>query len=136
MREITRRVEFDAAHRVMEHESKCRNLHGHRYAVEITCEGELDSLGRVIDFGVLKEIVGGWIDEKLDHGCILNIRDENIMILCQHEDWKYYVMDFNPTAENLAMEIRMVATRLLMKVDGMTVKGVRVYETPNCWADA
>ena len=32
----TRRIEFDAAHRVMEHESKCRHLHGHRYAIEAT----------------------------------------------------------------------------------------------------
>jgi 6-pyruvoyltetrahydropterin/6-carboxytetrahydropterin synthase len=51
----TRRIEFDAAHRVMEHESKCKHLHGHRYALEATFVApDLDTLGRVVEFGVIK----------------------------------------------------------------------------------
>ena len=88
---VTRRVEFDAAHRVMKHESKCRHLHGHRYAAEITCEGKLDTLDRVIDFGVIKNLVGEWIDELLDHGTILNVEDTALIELCQKMDWKFYV---------------------------------------------
>ena len=62
-RTCTRKLEFDAAHRVMEHESKCRHLHGHRYVAEVTvATSELDGLGRVLDFGLLKTELGGWID--------------------------------------------------------------------------
>src|SRR5262249_14498003 len=51
----TRLLQFDAGHRVYQHEGKCANLHGHRYTAEITAQAEaLDKIGRVIDFSVLK----------------------------------------------------------------------------------
>lgn len=71
MRTITRRLEIDAGHRLMNHESKCRNVHGHRYVFEVTVGAEnLDGSGRVIDFGVVKQELGGWLDEHWDHGFI------------------------------------------------------------------
>ena len=36
---ITRKLEFDAGHRIPDHKSQCRNLHGHRYTLEITLVG-------------------------------------------------------------------------------------------------
>ena len=54
----TRRLEWDAMHRIPRHESKCAAFHGHRYAAEITCSApELDDLGRVVDFGVVAQRV-------------------------------------------------------------------------------
>ena len=38
---ITRRLEFDAGHRIPDHRSQCRHMHGHRYALEITLSGEV-----------------------------------------------------------------------------------------------
>ena len=74
---ITRRLEFDAGHRVFGHESKCATLHGHRYVVEVTAQAaKLDSVGRVIDFSVLKERIGAWLDEKWDHNVIVFEQDE------------------------------------------------------------
>ena len=67
MIECTRRIKFDAGHRVHLHESKCRNAHGHQYIVFIYATAEnLDKLGRVIDFSVLKEKFHGWIDDNWD----------------------------------------------------------------------
>ena len=134
MGQATRKLEFDAAHRVMKHESKCRNLHGHRYVVELTVQGRLDDLGRVIDFGDMKRIFGGWIDEALDHGTILNKDDDDLIALCHSKGWKYYLMDSNPTAENMARELFDKAVELLSPRRIWTI-GVRVYETPNCWSD-
>ena len=132
---ITRRLEFDAAHRVMKHESKCRNLHGHRYAVEITVTSEdLDPLGRVIDFSVLKSRIGEWVDEKLDHGSILNRKDKDLIEFCEDNDWKVFVLWDNPTAENIASLI-MEQSESLLSGTGIDVEKIRVYETPNCWAD-
>jgi 6-pyruvoyl tetrahydropterin synthase/QueD family protein len=76
LRTITRRLEWDAGHRVLGHEGRCRHLHGHRYVAEVTVAApELDDLGMVIDFSVLKEKVGGWIDREWDHNMMLHVSD-------------------------------------------------------------
>ena len=136
MRTCTRRLEFDAAHRVTRHESKCHNLHGHRYVVDLTAEApELDDKGFVIDFGVLKTVVGSWIDEALDHGTIVEKNDHLADFVLENE-WKRYVMKGEPTAENIAAMIFAVGNGLLACSGGLVrLSHVRVYETPNCWAD-
>lgn len=138
MRTCTRRLEFDAAHRVTRHESKCSNLHGHRYVAEITCEApELDSVDRVIDFGEVKRIVGGWIDDCWDHGTILNSDDRELIALCEKNGWRHYVMERpheEPTAEAMSKELFHVASNLLGD-KGIHVARVRLYETPNGWAE-
>lgn len=131
---ITRKLEIDAGHRLEKHESKCRHVHGHRYVFEVSVEGEeLDHIGRVIDFGVVKEKVGGWLDRELDHVFIVANSDPIANVLME---WtKLYVMDEPPTAENLAIHVLGKARELL---DGQALRVVRVvcYETPNCWAEA
>lgn len=132
----TRRLEFDAAHRVLRHESKCAHLHGHRYVVEITCEAHaLDDVGRVIDFGVVKQVVGGWIDDVWDHGTLVNEEDAALLDWCRQNDQKRYVFNCEPTAENIAADLLEVAHKRLHGY-GIVVQRVRVYETPNCSADA
>lgn len=128
----TRRLEFDAGHRLQKHESKCGHLHGHRYAVELTCEAELDAVGRVIDFGAVKASVGGWLDATLDHALILEDIDPLVEVLRPHEP-RLVVVAFSPTAENLARYIAEEALHLVPR--GVRVARVRLYETPNGWAD-
>ena len=134
----TRRIEFDAGHRICGHESKCAKLHGHRYVVEITARGKLDSVGRVIDFGVLKQVCGGWIDNNWDHRLLLWNEDQIFLhsnVDCIFERGIGIVrVSFNPTAENMA-EWLLYKFRALMLDTGVEVIHVRVYETPNCWAD-
>jgi 6-pyruvoyltetrahydropterin/6-carboxytetrahydropterin synthase len=108
--------------------------------VELTCESvDLDQVGRVVDFGVVKAIVGKWIDDNLDHTTIVNREDINLMGWCTQDHLergkrKPYVMPGEPTAENLAKHLLEVAQDLL-GMDGLRVSKVRVYETPNCYAD-
>jgi 6-pyruvoyltetrahydropterin/6-carboxytetrahydropterin synthase len=136
MTSITRKIEFDAGHRVLGHEGKCRHLHGHHYVAEVTVEGaELDSLGRVIDFSILKQRVGGWIDENWDHNFLVHPEDplrtiRTGKVFAGRE--LYVMLNGNPTAENMAAELFEVATMLLPE---LKVTHVRLYETPNCWAD-
>ena len=134
----SRRLEFDAAHRVLRHESKCAHLHGHRYVVEIVCKAPtLDAVGRVVDFGAVKDRVGTWIDEKWDHGTIVNREDDELLAWCVRNGQKRMVLDGEPTAENIARVILLYASR---EFDddrgGLFVLAVRVWETPNCWAEA
>lgn len=159
-RPITRRLEWDAGHRVLGHEGKCACLHGHRYAAEITCEAkQLDGVGRVIDFGAVKTIVGAWIDKHWDHNMVLHQDDpllklldfvglshnrETMLASDRHQwvtaegifpDKKPYIMPGgrNTTAEELAYELYTVCVAHLPAE--INVTRVRIYETPNCWAD-
>lgn len=136
--DITRSFGIDCGHRVTQHESKCRHVHGHRYQFEVTVAGErLDAAGRVIDFGVVKQVVGGWLDATLDHGYIARAGDEVAEYLAREHGFKVYTMpgDQEPTAENIVQLVLNVAQALLQP-HGVQVRRVRCYETPNCWADA
>lgn len=123
-------------HRIPRHESKCAAFHGHRYAAEITCLAEsLDDRGRVVDFGVVKERVGRWIDTHWDHTAILMEGDPDPAIAAlaasnAAHGRPVYWMDRPPTAETIAAELGRVATELLADT-GVTVVAVRVWETPN-----
>ncbi len=103
----TRRIEFDAAHRIINHESKCKMLHGHRYALEATFVAKkLDKLGRVIDFGEVRKMLGTWIDNNLDHNTILSIKDKKLGDkIASETGQKIYYLQENPTAENIAQHI-------------------------------
>lgn len=135
---IERRFQFAMGHRVFQHESKCRHLHGHNYVLwAIAKAAELDALGRVIDFGVLKERIGSWLDAYWDHGFMLFARDEEaIAAVAQvNATSKLYVLERNPTAENIAEHfVEDVAPRLMA---GTTVRiiGCRLEETENCVAE-
>ena len=131
---ITRILEFDAGHRLKNHESKCWNVHGHRYKCEVTCAAEkLDGVGRVIDFGKVKEILGGWLDEHWDHGFIYEEGDA-IGDAIKNSGSKVYVMDCPPTAENMASLFHKKASQLLGF--DLEVTNIRLWETPNCYADS
>ena len=100
----TRRIQFAAGHRVFGHEGKCRHLHGHNFVAFVTAAAEdLDAVGRVIDFGVLKERIGGWIEREWDHGFVVWQDDaEARRALALVDGQKTYLLPANPTAENLA----------------------------------
>lgn len=130
----TRRLEFDAAHRILNHESKCKMLHGHRYALEASfAANNLDDLGRVIDFGVIREVLGAWVDEHLDHNTILSIKDKKLgeKIASETKQKIYYIKE-NPTAENIAKHIlKDICPKLFAKKHVKCVS-IKLYETPNC----
>lgn len=144
MKTLTRIFEFDAAHRVMHEKVKCFNLHGHRFKVEITFDYRTkDALGYAIDFKEIKRIAGTWLDENFDHAAILNPMDSALLDLCKSEGWRFFIMgmgnsgDINPSAENLASEI-LYSLKLIFDENfngDVSVKSVRLYETPNCWVD-
>lgn len=139
MQTCTRKLEWDAMHRVPGHSGACRAFHGHRYSAEITCAGRPGEDGMIIDFGVIKRLVGAWIEENWDHTAILQKDDPDpaIQAIARSNagyDRPVYFMDEAPTAENIAGELFRIATDLLSE-ETVEVVRVRVHETPNCWAD-
>ena len=138
---ITRAFEFDSAHRVMNEKVKCFNLHGHRFKVEMTFHyEEKKGLGYAIDFKEIKRVACGWIDEHLDHACILNPMDTQLIKLCKKMGWRTHIMglgkpgDINPSAENLAAELFFIIG-FLMREHHIDLVNIRLFETPNCWVD-
>ncbi|HLL28722.1 MAG TPA: 6-carboxytetrahydropterin synthase [Xanthobacteraceae bacterium] len=132
---IVQRLEWDAMHRIPGHEGVCKAYHGHRYAAEISVTAEkLDGLGRVVDFSVIEDLVGGWIKEHFDHTAILYAKDDEPSVKAVIEANKRlgkpaYLLDGYPTVEVIAAELGKVAAKLLAP-HGVRVLSVRLWETP------
>ncbi|MDX1917418.1 MAG: 6-carboxytetrahydropterin synthase [Rickettsiaceae bacterium] len=135
---VTRKIEFDAAHRVIGHENKCKYLHGHRYVLEVSFvtskdTSRLDSLGRVIDFGVIKDRALTWVNDNLDHTTILSTADKELGdFLENYTGQKIYYLNSNPTAENIAVHLLKEILPELFKDLYVKISGLKLYETPNC----
>lgn len=142
---ITRRLEFDAGHRIPDHKSQCRHLHGHRYAIEITLSGEIidragDSAnGMVMDFSEVKELAIRHLVDRWDHAFLVFSGDANVIaFLATLPDHKTVVLEHVPTAENLASLAFNILDPVYRDTYGnhLQLERVRLFETPNCWADA
>jgi 6-pyruvoyltetrahydropterin/6-carboxytetrahydropterin synthase len=142
---ITRRLEFDAGHRIPNHDSQCRHLHGHRYAIEITLSGRIiDSegaanQGMVMDFSEIKSIAQRALVDLWDHAFLVHAGDRALVdFLATLPGHKTVILKAPPTAENLAVEAFRILDREYRDVyaNQLQLARVRLYETPNCWADA
>lgn len=142
---ITRRLEFDAGHRIPNHASQCRHLHGHRYAIEITLSGEVVRTegaadeGMVMDFSAVKAVANSVLVEQWDHAFLVYRGDRAVVdFLASLPGHKTVVLPVVPTAENLAAEAFRVLDAAYRDTYGrqLSLHRVRLYETPNNWADA
>jgi 6-pyruvoyltetrahydropterin/6-carboxytetrahydropterin synthase len=161
---ISREISIDAGHRVTEHGSKCRNLHGHRYTIEAWCSGPLFSGGEqggmVLDFGFIKDEMMTHIDAAFDHSFIfwvddslcremfglndselgrvvdIAVRQKGAFLGCGRDDTKICVLPLVPTAECLAkFWFDTLAPRVTARSNGQaSLVCIKVWETPNCWA--
>lgn len=142
---ITRRLEFDAGHRIPGHHGQCRHLHGHRYALEVTLSGDIIATegaaeqGMVMDFSEVKRIAWESLVEGWDHAFLVYARDAPVAAFLRSlSGHKTVELEAPPTAENLAA----IAFRVLDAAyqdrygNHLRLERVRLYETPNCWADA
>ncbi|MHB1424233.1 MAG: 6-pyruvoyl trahydropterin synthase family protein [Gemmataceae bacterium] len=126
---VTREITFCYGHRLLDYDGKCRHLHGHNGKAVITLAADtLDPLGMVVDFSRLKSVVGAWIDEQLDHKMLLH-RDDPILPFLRQQGEPVFVMDVNPTAENIARLIFEFAAQ-----QGFPVVEVKLWETDSCYA--
>lgn len=126
---ITREIHFCYGHRLLDYQGKCRHLHGHNGKAVIVLQTQtLDRLGMVVDFSEVKRVVGGWIDATLDHKMILH-RDDPVLPSLRELNEPVYVIDVNPTAENIA---RLIFN--FVKSQGYPVVEVTLWETENSFA--
>jgi 6-pyruvoyltetrahydropterin/6-carboxytetrahydropterin synthase len=129
MFKVTKHIDFCYGHRLLNYDGQCRHLHGHNGRVEVDLESEkLDTRGMVVDFSDIKRVLKAWIDETLDHRMLLNKADPLVPVLQQRSEL-HYVMDENPTAENIA---KLIFNHARSK--GLPVVEVRLWETPSSYA--
>jgi 6-pyruvoyltetrahydropterin/6-carboxytetrahydropterin synthase len=129
MYRVTREIHFCYGHRLLDYQGKCRHLHGHNGKVVVTLEAPaLDRLGMVVDFTRIKQLLQAWIDEHLDHKMILH-RDDPALPALRALGEPVYLLDVNPTAENIA---RLICEHALRQ--GLPVVEVSLWETENCCA--
>lgn len=142
---VTRRLEFDAGHRIPDHRSLCRHLHGHRYVLEVTLSGDIirkdgdPANGMVIDFSEIKTLAKRHLVDLWDHAFIVYEGDERVVeFLGSLPDHRTIVLDCIPTAENLAEKAFAILDAVYQNTyaNDLRLERVRLYETPNCWADA
>lgn len=132
----TRRIQFCAGHRLWKHENRCAYLHGHNYVAYFHATGEIDEVGRVIDFVHLKERLGSWIDEHWDHGFLLHRDDEEaIRAVASIPGQKLYLLPANPTAETMARYLLEEVAPRQLRGTGIRVCKVALWETENCFAE-
>jgi len=143
--QITRRLEFDAGHRIPDHQSQCRHLHGHRYALEVTLSGEIieasgqPANGMVMDFSEIKLLARLHLVDAWDHAFLAYRHDTAVVeFLAGLPGHKTVLVDAVPTAENLAALAFATLAPIYRDTYGnhLHLERVRLFETPNCWADA
>ena len=139
---ITRRLEFDAGHRIPH---QCRHLHGHRYALEITVVGALVEVdgapdqAMVADFSEVKAIANRIVVQPWDHAFLAWKHDRQVVdFLATLPGHRTVEFEQPPTAEHLAATAFELLQAALAERYGprVTLSRVRLYETPNAWAEA
>ena len=140
---IVKIIQWDMGHRVMNHRSVCKGLHGHRYKAEICVEGDIVSEsgiseeGMVVDFSDIKKIANTFIQEKLDHAFMVWEKDTELLDFFQNsKGHKPVIVPFTSTAENVAAYIFNELDGQFNDVfgTGLQLHSIKLWETPTSCA--
>jgi 6-pyruvoyltetrahydropterin/6-carboxytetrahydropterin synthase len=137
--------DISCGHRVVGHKSKCQFLHGHNYRFHFEVEPwaanapaakyeELDELGMVMDFGVIKKYLCNWLEANYDHKFLIWDKDPLISMLKIASPESLYYTTFNPTAENIAKNFVLEIAPSLLAGTGVRLRKLTLEETRKCSA--
>lgn len=141
---ITRKLEFDAGHRIPDHKSRCRNLHGHRYTLQITLVGEVIDVegssdnGMIIDFSDIKTLAKQHLVDVWDHAFLVYEKDEKLCAFLESiQGHKTVIIKRIPTVENLAQTAFEILNAAYVDRygTGLRLHKLVLHETPNCCAE-
>jgi 6-pyruvoyltetrahydropterin/6-carboxytetrahydropterin synthase len=136
---ITKVFHFEMAHALHGHGGKCAQLHGHSYELHVTVSGtpindpDRPDHGMVMDFGELKSIVKREVMDRFDHALVLSERDRGVFDGTNALFSRVEYAPFQPTCENLLLEIARVLTDRLPA--GAVLSTLRLWETPTSYAE-
>ena len=133
-------IQWDMGHRVLNHRSVCKGLHGHRYKAEICVEGGLiqesgiSEEGMVIDFSNIKKTAQRYIQEELDHAFMVWDKDVELLDFFKNSTGhKPVIVPFTPTAENVAAYIFHILEDKFLDIykTGLHLQSIKLWETPS-----
>ena len=125
--------DFSTGHRVYQHESKCAHLHGHNYRIHFTVEAPaLDTIGRVMDFSVIKDKLCMWVELNWDHKFLVWREDPWSVTLSKLDPQGTVIVDFNPTAENMGDYLINTIGPQVLEGTGVTLVKLKIEETRKC----
>ena len=136
-------IQWDMGHRVLNHRSVCKGLHGHRYKAEICVEGDLvekkdaSEEGMVIDFADIKKTAQKFVQEELDHAFMVWEKDIELLEFFKNsKGHKPVIVSFTPTAENVAAYIFNELKDKFTDVfkTGLHLQSVKLWETPSSYS--
>ena len=141
---IRRWVETDTGHRVPNHKSKCRHMHGHRYRWDAELEGDVvtqggaSEEGMLMDFSDVSAILNDYIHDVVDHAFIVYEADKEALVALSHmgDEHRTLIVPFIPTAENLAKwAFEQVEPHISSSYsNSLKLHAFHVRETPKSWA--
>ena len=138
---LTKEFNFEAAHSLEGYDGACREIHGHSYRLFVTIKGEPSAdgydpkQGMVMDFGLLKQIVGEQIVSRLDHAFIMRRSEQSEQVQAMLEGIYHNIVlvDYQPTCENMLADF---AERLLEALpDEVDLYSLRLHETATSFAE-
>ena len=127
---LNKKFRFEAAHRLgLNYCGKCANIHGHSWNGSIQISGsKLDEYGFLLDFADIKVFTKA-IEDKYDHKLLVQKKDEELIALCNKEQWAIEVFDQNPTSEEIARVIYNQAIDFFSKWPELKVDFIKIEET-------
>jgi len=133
---VAKRFNWEAAHRLPWHEGKCKQIHGHSYKMIVEFDGELNEKGMVVDFNDIKKMIEP-IVKQIDHATIISSNDTELKELFEAKSWKYFLLPFDSTAENLCnyfLGLIIEQHKDLLVANRVKEVGVKVFETDTTYA--
>lgn len=117
------------AHRLMDYNGKCENLHGHTYhfEIELKIAGQQEN-GISVDFNDFKEI-DKFLQDNWDHAVLVNSSDKNLIDFLKAEEQRHFLLPNNPTAENMCIYLKDLVSSFLKDYNNIIDIKVRIWET-------
>tara|TARA_B100000029_G_scaffold211957_1_gene209967 strand:+ start:603 stop:1043 length:441 start_codon:yes stop_codon:yes gene_type:complete len=139
---IVKIIQWDMGHRVLNHRSICKGIHGHRYKAEICLDGDIitrsgvSEEGMVIDFADIKKTAKSFIQDELDHAFMVWNKDKELIdFFSNSKGHKPVFVPFTPTAENVAKYIFDILNTKFKDVfnSGLKLHSIKLWETPTSY---
>jgi len=137
---LTKEFHFEMAHALWNYNGLCKSIHGHSYKLFITLIGSPISNtndpknGMVVDFSDIRKWIKEPVLDQLDHALLISNEAESrdISKASQMFD-KLRIVDYQPTCENLLIDIVQKVTPLLP--ENLNLHSVKLYETATSYAE-
>jgi 6-pyruvoyltetrahydropterin/6-carboxytetrahydropterin synthase len=124
---LTGEFRFEMAHSLWNYDGPCRNIHGHSYKLNVTVIGQPreeeshPKNGMVIDFSDLEKIINENIISYFDHSVVINsAADRPELKETSRMFDKFYIVDYQPTCENLLVYI-------VKKINDKLPSGIKLF---------